>query len=105
MVSRFGLEHHLELEDNQEFSFDLINQVTFQVGADGGSILGDAGGDSGTINTDLFRYNFRHHQGVPETSYQLSCPSCTCQPAYQPTRLPRCQPSWHPRQFPRRQPR
>ena len=52
MVSKFGLEHHLELEDNQEFSFDLTNQVTLQVGADGGGILGDGGDDAGTINTD-----------------------------------------------------
>ena len=41
MVSKFGLEHHLELEDNKEFSFDLTNQVTLQVGADGGGILDD----------------------------------------------------------------
>ena len=26
--------------------------MTLQVGADGGDILGDAGGDAGTINTD-----------------------------------------------------
>ena len=33
-------------------TFDLSQQVTLHIGADGGGILGDAGGDSGTIRTD-----------------------------------------------------
>ena len=52
LVSRFGLEYHLDNGDNQEVAFDLINQVTLHIGAGGGGILGDAGGDSGTIRTD-----------------------------------------------------
>ena len=52
MVSRFGLQHHLELEDNQEYSFDLTNQITLHIGADGGGILGDTVGDAGTIRTN-----------------------------------------------------
>ena len=52
MVSKWGLEYHLDLEDNQEYSFDLTNQVTLHIGADGCGILGDAGDDSGTVRTD-----------------------------------------------------
>ena len=52
MVSQFGLEHHLELEDTQEYSFDFPNQVILHIGADGCGILGDAGGDSGTVRTE-----------------------------------------------------
>ena len=33
-------------------SFDLSQQVTLHIGADCGGILGDAGGDSGTVRTD-----------------------------------------------------
>ena len=52
LVSRFGLEQHIDNEDNQEMAFDLSHQVTLHIGADGGGILGDAGGDSGTVRTD-----------------------------------------------------
>ena len=52
MMSRFGLEHHLDLVDNQEYDFDLIKQVTLHIGADGGGIVGNAGEDSGTVRTD-----------------------------------------------------
>ena len=33
-------------------SFDLSQQVTLLIDADCGGILGDAGGDSGTVRTD-----------------------------------------------------
>ena len=52
MMSRFGLQHHLDLVDNQEYAFDLTNQVTLHIGADGGGILSDAGENSGTIRTN-----------------------------------------------------
>ena len=52
LVSRFGLEQHIDNEDNQEMAFDLSHQVTLHIGADCGGILGDTSGDSGTIKTD-----------------------------------------------------
>ena len=52
LLSRFGLEQHLDNEDNQDVSFDLSQQVTLHIGANCGGILGDAGGDSGTVRTD-----------------------------------------------------
>ena len=52
LVSRFGLEQHLDNEDDQEIAFDLSQQVTLHIGADCGGILGNASGDSGTVRTD-----------------------------------------------------
>ena len=52
LASRFGLELHIDNEDNQEMAFDLSHQVTLHIGADGGGIRGDTVGDSGTIRTD-----------------------------------------------------
>ena len=52
-MSRFGLEQHVDQEDNQDTTFDLSQQVTLHIGADGGGILGDIGDDSGTIRTDF----------------------------------------------------
>ena len=52
LLSRFGLEQHLDNEDNQDVSFDLSQQVTLHIGANYGGILGDAGEDSGTVRTD-----------------------------------------------------
>ena len=52
MVSWFGLKHHLNLVDNQEYAFYLTNQVTLHIDADGGGILGDTGGGSRTIRTN-----------------------------------------------------
>ena len=52
MLSRFGLEQHVETEDNWDVSFDLSQQVSLHIGADCSGILGDAEGDSGTVRTD-----------------------------------------------------
>ena len=52
LLSRFGLEQHLENEDNQEMAFDLSQQVTLHIGVNCGGILGDDGQDSGTVRTD-----------------------------------------------------
>ena len=86
MVSRFGLEHHLDKGDNQEYAFDLTNQVTLHIGADGGGILGDAGGDSGTIRTncstptlgttkDYLKPPINYLLAPPVTPNQTSIPS------------------------------
>ena len=52
MLSRFGLEQHVEIEDSWDVSFDLSQQVSLHIGADCSGILGDAEGDSGTVRTD-----------------------------------------------------
>ena len=52
MLSRFGLDQHVDSEDNWEFPFDLSQQVSLHIGADCSGILGDAEGDSGTVRTD-----------------------------------------------------
>ena len=53
MVSRFGLEQYLDKGDNREYVFDLTNQVTLHIVAEGSGIVGDAVGDSRTIRTNF----------------------------------------------------
>ena len=88
MLSRFGLDQHIESEDNWEFPFDLTQQVSLHIGADCSGILGDAEGDSGTVRTDCSAATLATTKAYlePPINYLLVSPVTLNEPT--PSELP-----------------